>query len=310
MKVKLQKPSHLYFQGAVRPWHEAVLHISTEAVTRGLNVFEGLKGYWQPDGSFGIVALRRHWQRLGQSARLLHIPFEMDFLDFEDACHALVQRLCRPQTNMWLRPTLFVVEGHWGEDTKADLVITAYHTGESPPEPIDIGVCTWRRAADIVLPYRIKTSTNYQVARLGKIEGRHRGYDEMLLLNEHGRVAEALGSCVLMVRNGSVVTPPAWEGALESITVDLVEMLCRDMGIRFERRPIDRTELLVAEEVALAGTLSEITAVRSIDGAPLASGPLIKAIQDRYLAIVQGIAPEAAAGLSVRPFIGMAEVAA
>src|SRR5262249_47697696 len=156
----------------VRPWEEAVLHISTEAVTRGLNVFEGLKGYWQPDGSFGIVALRRHWERLRQSAQLLHIPFEMPFEAFEGACHALVQRLCRPRTNMWVRTTLYVVEGHWGEGTVADLVLTAYHTAASPPPPVAIGVSTWQRAADLALPWRIKTSTNYQVARLGKIEGR------------------------------------------------------------------------------------------------------------------------------------------
>ena len=123
MKVKLQKPSHLYIAGAIRPWEEGVLHVSTEAVTRGLNVFEGIKGYWQPDGSFGLLALRRHWQRLRRSARLLHIPFEMSFDDFEKACHGLVQRLYEPGINMWVRATLFVVEGHWGEGTRADLVV-------------------------------------------------------------------------------------------------------------------------------------------------------------------------------------------
>jgi branched-chain amino acid aminotransferase len=104
-----------------------------------------------------------------------------------------------------------------------------------------------------------------------------------------------------MVREGRVVTPPAWEGALESITVDLVEVACGTLGIRFERRPIDRTELLIADEVALAGTLVEVTAVRSIDGVPMPGGDVIEAIQSRYLAMVQGTEPHAAVGLSSRP---------
>ena len=299
LRTKLQKPSHLYINGAIRPWEEGVLHISTEAVTRGLNVFEGLKGYWQPDGSFGLVALHRHWRRLRRSARLLHIPFDMSFEDFEQVCHSLVHRLYEFGVNVWLRTTLFVVEGHWGEGTKADLVVTAYRTGDSPPPALDIGVSTWRRAGDLVLPYRIKTSTNYQVVRLGKIEGRKRGYEEMILLNEHGRVAEAFGSCVLIVRDGCVVTPPAWEGALESITVELIETLCGEMSIPFHRRPIDRTELLIADEVALAGTLAEVTVVRSIDGLQVPSDTIVAAVQRRYLSVVRGLEPHAAVQISV-----------
>jgi branched-chain amino acid aminotransferase len=309
MQTKLQKPTHLYIRGAIRPWEEGVLHISAEAVTRGLNVFEGIKGYWQPDGSFGFVALRRHWERLKRSARLLHIPFEMSFDDFDSACHALVQRLYRPGVNMWVRATLFVIEGHWGEGTKADLVLTAYNTGESPHAAVDIGVSTWRRAADVVLPYRIKTSTNYQVARLGKIEGRGRGYDEMILLNEHGRVAETVGSCIFMVRDGRVVTPPSWEGAVESITVNIVEMICSEMGIPFERRPVDRTELLISEEVALAGTLNEVTAVRSIDELQVPCNTIVTAIQGRYLSMVCGIEPHAEAGISSRPYVPVSAAA-
>jgi branched-chain amino acid aminotransferase len=301
--VKLQKPSHIFFQGRIRPWDDAHLHISTEAVTRGLNVFEGVKGYWQPDGSFGLVALRRHYDRLLRSARLLHIPFEMPYHEFETSCHALVERLCRPGTNMWLRATLFVVEGHWGEGTKADLVLTAYHTPPSPPAPLAIGISTWQRAPDAALPCRIKTSTNYQVARLAKVEGRSRGYDEMVLLNQHGRVAEALGCCVLVVRDGCVITPPSWEGALESITVDIAEELCRAMNIRFERRPVERSELLVADEVALAGTLVEITRVTSVDGMAYANTAIIDALQRRYIAAVTGVEPHAAIEPSQRIYV-------
>jgi len=161
--IKLQKPKFAYFGGAIRLWDEALFHMSSEAVLRGLNVFEGIKGYWQPNGSFGLVALRRHWARLRRSAKLLHIPFEMGFDEFEGACHALVQSLCEPERDMWVRATLYVVEGHWGEGTKADLVLTAYHQDKGRHAPFDLGISTWRRAPDDSLPCRIKTSTNYQV---------------------------------------------------------------------------------------------------------------------------------------------------
>ena len=162
---------------------------------RGLNVFEGLKGYWQADGSFGIVAVERHWSRLKRSAKLLHIPFDMSLDEFEDACHGLVQLLYRREQNMWIRATLYVTDGHWGVGTKSDLVLTAYHTPKGLQEPMATGVSTWQRATDVALPYRIKTSSNYQVARLAKIEGRDRGYPEMILLNQHGRVAEGHRKC-------------------------------------------------------------------------------------------------------------------
>ena len=81
--VQLQQPPWVYMNGKLRKWDEAVLHISTEAVTRGLNVYEGLKGYWRHDGSaFGIVAMRRHFARLQRSAKLLYIPCALSFEDF------------------------------------------------------------------------------------------------------------------------------------------------------------------------------------------------------------------------------------
>ena len=110
----LQQPRLAYFQGDVRPWEEATLHVSCEAVTRGLNVYEGLKGYWQVEGNaFGIVELRRHYERLTRSARLLHIPVPVTYDELRGACGKLVRQLYEPDKDMWIRATLYVVEGHW-----------------------------------------------------------------------------------------------------------------------------------------------------------------------------------------------------
>jgi branched-chain amino acid aminotransferase len=278
--------------GALRLWDDARLHIGTEAITRGLNVFEGVVGLWQPDGTFAIVELRAHYDRLKRSARLLHIPFESTYEEYRGALARLIAELVEPGRDMWARTSLYVTDGHWGEDTIADLVVTAFHHQTDPPPPIKLGVSTWRRGVDVSHPARIKTGSNYQVSRLARIEGRAQGADDMVLLNEWGRVAEATGACILVVRDGVVCTPPASEGALESITVSLIEALAASLEIAFVRRPIDRTELLIADEIALCGTLAGVVPARSIEGTPLSDGaPILTALQTRYLEAVRGLAP-------------------
>jgi branched-chain amino acid aminotransferase len=179
------------------------------------------------------------------------------------------------------------------------LVVTAYHQDKKIPEPIKIGVSTWRRSSDIALPARIKTGSNYQVARLARIEGRPLSYEDMVLLNHAGRVAEATASCLLMVRDETVVTPPATEGALESVTINVVESLAQSMGVKFVRRPIDRTELLVADEIGLCGTLHEVILASSIEGLALSEkSPILSALQRRYFDAVRGVDPHPAVDLT------------
>lgn len=302
MATKLQEPKFVYMGGKLRPWGEAVLHIGCEAVTRGLNVYEGIKGYWQVDGVFGVLMLRRHYERLLRSARLLHIPCQWTYEEFESAIFELLGALVEPERDMWIRTTLYVIDGHWGEGTAADLVMTAFHQEKNLPEAINLGTSTWHRSADISLPARIKTSTNYQVARLARIEGRAQGCQDMILVNQWGRVAEATGACILMVRDNAVYSPPASEGALESITLEVVEALAESLGIKFVRRPIDRSELLVADEIALCGTLSELTPVKSIEGLMLPDeSPLLASLQRRFFEAVRGIHSHPFVEISVLP---------
>jgi branched-chain amino acid aminotransferase len=300
--LRLQKPDWVFFEGEVRPWEEAVLHVSAEAVVRGLNVFEGLKGYWQEDGRFGFVHLERHYARLTRSASLLYIPVTFSYDEFESACFKLTRALYGPEKDLYIRATLFVVEGHYGAGTRADLVLTGYQQEKGPPAPITMGVSTWRRAPDLAMPARIKTGMNYQVARLARIEGHSRGYEDMILLNESGRVAESTGACVLMVRGGSVHTPPPSEGALESITLDVFVELGASLGIEFIHRPIERSELYIADELGLTGTLSEITLVQSIDDRALhEETPLLSMLAKRYRDCVKGVDHHPAVELAMVP---------
>ena len=288
--VQLQRPPYVYMNGRLTPWADAKIHVSAEALIRGVSVFEGIKGYWQQDGStLNLLALREHYDRLMRSARLLYLPFAVSYEQFESACKTLARELMVPDRDIWLRPTLFAVEGHWGEQTVTDLVITCYHQDKKRPAPIDVGISTWQRPSDVALPARIKSAANYQIGRLARIEGRRQGYDDMVLLNPAGRVSETSSSCVLMVRNGRLATPPSTEGCLESITVNIVEALCQNLGIQFARRPIDRTELAVADEIGLVGTLMELGRVRSVESRPLPTEtPILDRISDEFWAAVRG----------------------
>ena len=307
--AELQRPTFAYMKGKLVPWDEATLHIGCEAVTRGLNVFEGIKGYWQLNGQFGILQLKRHYERLCRSARLLHIPFDHSFDQYRDAIFELMGALLKPDKDMWARTTLFAIDGHWGEGTVSDLIVTAYHQDKQVPSSICIGTSTWQRSGDISLPARIKTGANYQVARLARIEGRARGCQDMVLLNQWGRVAEATGACVLMVRDGTIYSPPPTEGALESITLDIIEALAQSLAVPFVRRPIDRTELLVADEIGICGTLAELTLVRSVDGEALAeNGPVLGAIQRRYFEAIRGIVLHPYVELTIVPSRSKASV--
>lgn len=300
--LQLQRPEHVFFDGEVRPWEQATLHVSTEAVARGLNVFEGLKGHWQQDGTFAWRTLRRHYERMCRSARLLHIPVDFSYEHFEEACFALTRAELTPEKDLYIRATLFVVAGHYGEETASDLVLTAYRQDKEPPQPISVGTSTWRRSPDVSLPARIKTSTNYQIARLARIEGKSRGHGDMILLNPSGRVAEGTAACLVMVRDGRVFSPPAAEGALESITLDLVAELAGSAGIEMMRQPVDRSELYVAEELGLTGTLAEITPIRSIDAMELPQpAPVLSELESRYRAAVTGAEPHPAVELNAVP---------
>lgn len=299
-KPVLQQPKLIYARGAVRPWEDAMLHVTSEAVQRGMNVFEGLKGFWQPDGRFGLLAMHRHWVRLKKSAALMHMPFDMSFEAFDAACHDLTARQREPGRNMWIRATLYLTEGHWGIGDKTDLVLAAYHYPMGPPARMATGVSTWRRASDNATPSRIKSGFNYLSARFAKIEGRSRGYPEMILLNEQGRVAEFIGSGIVVVRDGTVLAPPASEGAFESITIDIIRALCADLSIPFVMRPIERTELIIADEIAAVGTLNDITIIAAMDEHTMGPSPVLDRILHRYIAACEGKAAHPAVDLTFR----------
>jgi branched-chain amino acid aminotransferase len=291
-KSQLQRPPYASVNGAIVDYESAKIHVSAEALTRALSIFEGLKGYWDTSSrEFGLRSPERHYARLCRSAKLFAIPIEFSEREYVAACLALARKLLTTEKDLWLRTTLYVVDGHWGEGTRADLVITAFLQNKELAPPMTLGVSTWRRSGDVQLPARVKSSANYVVARLARIEVGRRGYDDAVLLNDSGRVAESSGSCIVALVDGTIVTPPHSEGVLPSVSLDIVEAICQRDGIPFVRRPVDRSELLVADEIALVGTITELTPVSELDGYTFRTDGVLADLRRRYLEAMRRTAP-------------------
>jgi len=300
---QLQVPKWALVNGELVNYEDVRIHISAEALTRALSVFEGVKGYWNYSGDvFAVRSPRRHYDRLCRSASLFHIPIRFTYEEFVAGLSALAEQLLVPDRDLWFRPTLYVTQGHWGEGTAADLVVTAFTQQKNDPDPMRLGVSTWRRAADVALPTRVKSSANYVGARLARIEVHRLGYDDAVLLNDAGRVAEATGACILIADRNGIASPPTSEGCLDSITLNAMELVARDMGLTFERRPIERSELLAADEWGIAGTISELTLVEEVDGFRFGLSGVLSQVRQRYIEIMRGEA--VLPGIDLVPLIG------
>jgi len=177
-------------------------------------------------------------------------------------------------------------------DTGVHITTTRAPRSRGFDQGVRASISSWRRISDDSMPPRIKAGANYHNSRLAHHEAVRNGYDTTLLLNQRGSVSEAPGSCVVMVRDGALITPPGTSGVLEGITVATVAELAQtELAIPMERREIDRTELYVAQEVFLSGTLAEIQPVTSIDGIEVGDGrpgPLTRRLQELYDAAVRG----------------------
>lgn len=287
---QLQTPPWALVDGELVPYEDVRIHVSAEALTRALSVFEGLKGYWNADSStFAVRSPRRHYDRLGRSAALLHIPVHFTYEEFVSGLAKLAGAMLSTERDMWFRSTLYGVEGHWGEGTRAQLITTAFSQSKAEAEPMKLGVSTWRRSTDTAFPTRVKTGAMQVVGRLARIEARRLGYDDAILLDAADRVAEATGAAVLIANEQTISSPPASEGCLDSITVLALQGICQELDMPFERRPIERTELLTAAECGLAGTISELTLVDCVDGFSFSRNGVLAQVRRRYLDVMRRV---------------------
>lgn len=284
-----------YFQNQFIPFEEAKISIATHALHYGTAAFGGLRGFPAPQNPSQILLFRldRHCQRLSDSARFLHYDLPADKI--QTLIIEFVKKN-RPTASFYIRP--FVYTSDLGiaprlHKVEKDFFIYGLELGDYlSPDGVSCRISSWRRQEDSSLPLRGKISGAYITSSLAKTEAVETGFDEAILMNSQGKVSEASGMNVFIIRNGKLITPGFDQDILEGITRDSILTITRDLGIDVIERPIDKSELLIADEVFLSGTAAKITPVRKIETYELSKHrPITEKLRDKLSAITENRDP-------------------
>ena len=285
-----------YFQNKFVPFKEANISIATHALHYGTGAFGGMRGLPNPENPEQILLFRldRHCSRLSDSARLLNYDLPADKI--QQVIIDFVQKN-KPDKSFYIRP--FVYTSDLGiaprlHKIEKDFFVYGIELGDYlPPEGISCRISSWYRQEDRSLPLRGKISGAYITSSLAKTEAVESGFDEAILMNSQGKICEASGMNIFMVRNNKLITPGFNQDILEGITRDSILTVAKDMGIETEERAIDKTELLVADEVFLSGTAAKVTPVKRIESYHLSSNrPITEKLKDKLTAITKNQEPK------------------
>ena len=289
----MNEAEKIWMNGEIVPWHEAKIHVLSHALHYGSGVFEGIRAYDTERGT-AVFRFPEHLERLKRSAQLYYmdIPFTLETL--REATHELIRQ--NKLRECYVRPIVFRGYGEMGLfplNAPVDVVIAVWPWGaylgeEGKREGIRAKVSSWRRmSSDSFIP-ESKACGQYLNSILAKVETAKAGYEEAILLDEHGNVSEGSGENVFLVRDGQISTPPPTASILDGITRRSVIQIADDLGFGVAERDITRGELYQADELFLTGTAAEIVPVRELDehkiGPP---GEITRAIQTVFFEAIQ-----------------------
>jgi branched-chain amino acid aminotransferase len=296
----------IWFDGEFIPWDEARIHVLSHALHYGSSVFEGIRCYKTQAGP-AIFRLRDHLERMFYSARVLRMPMGHDQSTLEQACIDAVA--LNKLRECYIRPLAFRGVGGMGlfpGDSPTHTTITVWSWGaylgeDGLNDGIDVGVSSYNKVAPNTFPALAKIGGAYVVASLAKMEAKRHGYEEGILLDTEGRVAEGTGENIFAVLEGRLVTPPLGHSILGGITRRTVFDLAKRQNREVVEQTLSREALYLAEELFFTGTAAEITPIRSVDGIPVGSGrpgPVTRAIQQEFFATVKGEVPDVSGWLT------------
>jgi branched-chain amino acid aminotransferase len=300
----------IWLDGKFIKWEEGNVHVMTHALHYGLGVFEGIRAYKTQDGRLAVFRLQEHIRRLYESAHicLLKLPFTEK--EFTAACVDLLkQQKDRFANGAYLRPIAFMGDGAMGLGAvnQTRMAITAWDWGaylgdKGLREGIRAKVSSFSRMHVNVNMVRGKISGQYVNSILAKREAVMSGYDEAIMLDVSGFVAEASGENIFCIaHNGAINTPPLSSPILAGITRDTVLRLLRDSGRVVQETTFTRDALYIADEVFFSGTAAEITPVREVDNRQVGNGkpgPVTQFVQEAYFKVVRGQDPKYAEWLT------------
>jgi len=292
--MPFEKTEKIWMDGELVPWDEARVHVLTHSLHYGSGVFEGIRTYAAADGP-AVFRLTDHIQRLFDSAKLImmEIPYTRD--EIVDACKLIVRE--SGLDSCYVRPIAFLGYGEIGLNPlpcEVNVSIAAWPWGsylgeESLEAGVRVQVSSWRRMDPNINPVAAKGTGIYINSSLAKVEAVKAGYDEAIMLNTQGFVAECTGENVFIVKDGVVMTPPTSSGALAGITRDSIMAIARDHGYPVVEQQLLRHDLYLADEAFLTGTAAEVVPIRSVDDREIGSrGEITRTLQQTYFAAVRG----------------------
>jgi len=293
MVTKLKK---IWFDGRLIDWDDANVHVLTHSLHYGVAAFEGIRCYKCEDGRSAVFRHKEHVDRLFDSSKiyLMNIPYTPEEI-------ISANRETISENNLeeaYIRPLVFVGDGVMGVHPKDNPIRVsiicwewgAYLGDDGLSKGIRVKTSSFSRHHPNIMLTKAKVSGNYANSILAKMEVTKLGYDEALMLDSQGYVAEGTGENIFFVKNSILFTPPV-TSVLPGITRDTIMTLAKDMGYEVREQAFARDQLYTADEVFFTGTAAEVTPVREIDEriiGPGRPGPVTKALQEAFFAVVKG----------------------
>jgi len=288
----------IWLDGTMVPWREAKVHVLTHTLHYGMGVFEGVRAY-QTDQGPAIFRLKEHNDRLFNSAKILDmtIPF-----DKEELAQAQLEVIKQNNLNSaYLRPMCFYGSEGMGlraDNLKTHVMVAAWPWGaylgqDGLEKGIRIKTSSFTRHHVNVTMCKAKANGNYMNSMMALQEALRDGYDEAMLLDVDGFVAEGSGENIFVVRNGTIYTPDL-TSALDGITRNTIFVLAGECGYEIVEKRITRDEVYIADEVFFTGSAAEVTPIREVDNRSIGNGgrgPITEKLQTMYFDVVHGRSP-------------------
>jgi branched-chain amino acid aminotransferase len=288
----------IWFNGALVPWADAKVHVLAHGLQYGTGVFEGMKSYPTADGP-AIFRLDAHLERFFKSAELYDLVMPYTMAALTDASLEVV-RANRLDAS-YLRPVAFFDAGTlsvWTSECPVSVAIAAVPTGkylENADSGVRVTISPIRKFDNSAIPAWAKACGQYINSARAVNDAQRRGFDEALLLNAQGLVAEGSGENLFVVKQGALVTNDKDASILMGVTRASILEIAKDLGIETRVAPISVEDVLGADELFFTGTAVEVTAIREVDGRQISGGkpgPVTRRIQETFNQAVRGELPQ------------------
>ncbi|MDP8969353.1 MAG: branched-chain amino acid transaminase [Actinomycetota bacterium] len=292
--MPIPETAKIWMDGELVDWGDATVHLLTPTLHYGWGVFDSIRAY-ETDRGPALFQHRAHMERLHASARILQMDIPYTVEELMAATRELIR--VNGSQSCYVRPIAYLGYGEMGLNplpSPVRVAIAAWPWGtylgdEGLLSGVKAKVSSWARIGANMIPTQSKCCGVYINSSLAKVEALKAGYDEAILLNEHGNVAEGSGENVFVVREGVLLTPPLTAGILKGITRDAIIRFAGDLDIPFAESDLQRHDLYLADEAFYTGTAAEVVPIRSVDDREIgAPGPITKQLQDLFFAVVKG----------------------